>query len=177
MYIWLSTQCEPLTIHTLIKYPFSLKHHVYVQLSIACFSDLWCFSWSTIKRLLRKFSTSGFRTNTYFSEHQVYLLQASLDGTSKGVLSMERMSPASVDSGFDSSFPSSPDCSLDSPISTLGVGAETTKYLKSSGLKRHRNTGAPLQRDVVSGIDVTFFPHKTIYLFFYSESLQRHLYS
>ncbi|VDN08447.1 unnamed protein product [Thelazia callipaeda] len=46
----------------------------------------------------------------------------------------ERMSPVSVDSGFDSSFPSSPDCSLDSLICARNM--EMTKYCKDFNLKR-----------------------------------------
>uniref|UniRef100_A0A1I7VM21 C2H2-type domain-containing protein n=1 Tax=Loa loa TaxID=7209 RepID=A0A1I7VM21_LOALO len=64
----------------------------------------------------------------------------SLNGTSKNVLNIERMSPASVDSGFDSSFPSSPDCSLDSSV----VGAEMMKYYKDSSFKRRHQTTTTL---------------------------------
>ncbi|CAG9534738.1 unnamed protein product [Cercopithifilaria johnstoni] len=64
----------------------------------------------------------------------------SLNGTSKNVLNIERMSPASVDSGFDSSFPSSPDCSLDSSV----VGTEMTKCCKESNFKRRHQAGTVL---------------------------------
>ncbi|EJW88445.1 zinc finger protein [Wuchereria bancrofti] len=64
----------------------------------------------------------------------------SLNGTSKNILNIERMSPASVDSGFDSSFPSSPDCSLDSSV----VGAEMTKCCKDSNFKRRHQTAIAL---------------------------------
>uniref|UniRef100_A0A0R3RHQ7 C2H2-type domain-containing protein n=1 Tax=Elaeophora elaphi TaxID=1147741 RepID=A0A0R3RHQ7_9BILA len=67
-------------------------------------------------------------------------LQTSLSGTSKNVLNIERMSPASVDSGFDSSFPSSPDCSLDSSA----VGVEMTKCCKDSNFKQRHQTAAAL---------------------------------
>ncbi|VDK61824.1 unnamed protein product [Onchocerca ochengi] len=77
---------------------------------------------------------------------------ASLNSTSKNILNVERMSPASVDSGFDSSFPSSPDCSLDSSI---GInGAEMTKYYKDSHLKRRRQTITSLS--VVSQCPLSF---------------------
>ncbi|VDK77463.1 unnamed protein product [Litomosoides sigmodontis] len=63
---------------------------------------------------------------------------SSLNGSSKNVLNIERMSPASIDSGFDSSFPSSPDCSLDSSV----VGGETAKSCKDSNFKRRHQTAA-----------------------------------
>ncbi|VDO34447.1 unnamed protein product, partial [Brugia timori] len=67
-------------------------------------------------------------------------LQTSLNGASKNILNIERMSPASVDSGFDSSFPSSPDCSLDSSV----VGAEMTKCCKDTNFKRRHQTAIAL---------------------------------
>ncbi|MCP9261572.1 hypothetical protein DINM_004924 [Dirofilaria immitis] len=69
-------------------------------------------------------------------------MQTSLNNTSKNALNVERMSPASVDSGFDSSFPSSPDCSLDSSVSISG--ADTTKCYKDSNFKRRHQTAASL---------------------------------
>lgn len=53
---------------------------------------------------------------------------------SKNLL-MERMSPASVDSGFDSSFPSSPDSSVDVPNSLLRSNSLKCLHAKTISLR------------------------------------------
>ncbi|KAL3994223.1 hypothetical protein ACH3XW_20865 [Acanthocheilonema viteae] len=80
-------------------------------------------------------------TNVYSKIAEVVATDAtSFNGTSKNVSNIERMSPASVDSGFDSSFPSSPDCSLDSSV----VGAEMTKCCRDPNFKRRHQTATAL---------------------------------
>uniref|UniRef100_A0A915PN52 C2H2-type domain-containing protein n=1 Tax=Setaria digitata TaxID=48799 RepID=A0A915PN52_9BILA len=88
---------------------------------------------------------------------------ASLAGTPKNVLSIERMSPASVDSGFDSSFPSSPDCSLDSSV---GIGgAEMTKYCKDSNFKRRHQVATTLTGTILQCYDTVVVSQCPLSLF------------